>query len=345
MMTCMPGRQSLPLGRVLWQVAKGLAAAAILAAVAWTFYHALKDLDRSQYRWQPRWWVLSGVLYQLSMFPSVLFWTWAMRRLGQAPSLLAATRAYLVGTLGKYVPGKALVIIMRTALVRGPRVRISVAALTVVYETFICMATAAIWVVIILGVHYSEEEARLEGVLSGLGERTGLVGMMRLWQVLVVVGCVACLPAVPAVFSRLARGAVRPFQRDDAEPLPAVPAKFFPVGLFLESVTWAVSGLALWAAVNAVHEMPLTAEFWLRCTAYLGLATVIGFFTPVPAGLGVRELVLLALLTPEVGQGPAALVAPLLRFTWIVSEVVAVAILYPLGYRSSRQPTDHDVSK
>ncbi len=341
----MPWNRSLPLGQALWKAAKGIVAAGILAAVSWAFYQALRDLDRYDYVWQPGWLFLSGAFYLGSVCFSVIFWAWAMRRMGQQPGWLTATRAYLLGTLGKYVPGKALAILLRTALIRGPNVRISIAALTVVYETLIYMAAAAVWATFVFCWRYPAEKARLGPVLRAVEQKVGLPeSVLQLWQVLLLVSVAACLPTVPAVYRRLIHGVVRPFQRAEAAPLPALPAAAFPVGLALAGAAWALCGLGLWAAVQAVHDLPFTLQMWLDCTAYLGLATVIGFFTPVPAGLGVRELMLLALLTPELGQGPAALVALLLRLAWMASEIVAAAAVFPLARRvAASQHSDHDL--
>jgi uncharacterized membrane protein YbhN (UPF0104 family) len=316
--------------RRLWRAAKLLLTLGILGAVAWAFVPALRDLEKSEYQWQPGWLAVSGGIYIGSVLCSVIFWVWAMRRLGQAPRWLTAIRAYYVGTLGKYVPGKALAIVLRTGLVRGPNVRTGVAAVTVVYETLIYMAAAAVWAGVVLCSRYAAEEERLQTVIHKLSEQAGLAEALRLWHVLALVVAVACLPTIPPLYTRLIRGVVRPFQQAETAPLPSLPAVLFPGGLLIDGVAWAMSGLSLWAAVQAVYSVPLTATAWLECSAYLGLATVISFFTPVPAGLGIRELVLLALLMPQLGRGPAALVALLFRLTWIVSEVIAAGALYPL---------------
>jgi hypothetical protein len=56
---------------------------------------------------------------------------------------------------------------------------------------------------------------------------------------------------------------------------------------------------------------------------------VAGFVTPSPGGLGIREWILMELLTPSLGPGPAGIAAILLRVTWIVAELVAAGILWP----------------
>ncbi len=53
----------------------------------------------------------------------------------------------------------------------------------------------------------------------------------------------------------------------------------------------------------------------------------------LPGGLGVRELVLNALMVPEFGEVKALISAVLLRLAWLVTELVVSIILY-VGVRS-----------
>ena len=56
------------------------------------------------------------------MLPMWWFWYRTLQAFGQAPEGLSSLRAFFIGHLGKYVPGKAMVVVLRTALVRGARV-------------------------------------------------------------------------------------------------------------------------------------------------------------------------------------------------------------------------------
>ena len=40
---------------------------------------------------------------------------------GQRPGGMATVRAYYIGQLGKYVPGKAWALLLRSVLIRGPQ--------------------------------------------------------------------------------------------------------------------------------------------------------------------------------------------------------------------------------
>ena len=57
---------------------------------------------------------------------------------------LAGWRAYLISHLGKYVPGKALVVVMRVGLVVPSGARAATAAFATVYETLVMMAAGGL---------------------------------------------------------------------------------------------------------------------------------------------------------------------------------------------------------
>lgn len=299
-------------GRLIVAAKWGIALA-IMAAVAWVFVRVLGDLDRYEIAWNPAWLIAGGLLYVLGAGFSVAYWWWAMRSLGQRPGWFTVIRAYYIGHLGKYIPGKAMVIIIRTALVRGPEVRTAVAALTVAYEALTSMAAGALLGAILMALRQLESHDT------------------QLWHVLVLL-LVAVALALPKVFNPLVNRIVAPFRAADAAPLPRFRTSTLLGGLVLGGISWFWLGASLWTVVKAVHPGSFGPEKLLDCTAYLSIATVAGFFTPAPGGLGAREWVLMKLLAPELGEAPAALVALLLRLTWITSEVVFAAILYPLPW-------------
>ena len=69
----------------------------------------LKDVDF-------RWLLLSAGLYAFALLPATMVLSRALNALGSQLPLRKVAAAQLIGHLGKYVPGKAMVIIIRTAL-------------------------------------------------------------------------------------------------------------------------------------------------------------------------------------------------------------------------------------
>ena len=99
-----------------WPLVKGLLAVAILLAIGRRFYDDLCQLDIATFELRPVWLALSGALYLLALLPSAWFWYHLLHVFGDRPGLFRAVRAYFMGQMGKYVPGKALALILRGSL-------------------------------------------------------------------------------------------------------------------------------------------------------------------------------------------------------------------------------------
>ena len=298
---------------VVWAVRRNL-------LEAWGQWHA----GEQQWHFRPGWAVIAGTLYLLGLLPAAVFWYRALRVLGQDARFGKTMRAHLVGHLGKYVPGKAMVVIIRTALIRGPRVHTGVAAASVFLETLTMMAVGAFLAAPILALRIPGQTAKFWGA----------VGLML----------VAVLPTLPPVFKRLAR-AVGVGKSDPAvaEKIGRLGFGTLLTGWVLMALGWFILGLSYWATLRAmdiggldpIGELPLY-------TASVSFAVVAGFLLLVsPGGLGVREVALMIVMTeylrhlPDVKdpQATALASAALLRLVWLSAELLVAGVLYPLGMR------------
>src|SRR5262249_25155183 len=88
--------------------------------------------------------VQSGWLYLAGLGFSAAFWIGLTRSLGERLPVVAGVRAYYVSHLGKYVPGKAVALVVRTTLAAGAGCRPGIAVLTAVYETLTTMAAGSL---------------------------------------------------------------------------------------------------------------------------------------------------------------------------------------------------------
>src|ERR1700722_9076263 len=91
-----------------WPIVKGLLALVVLAAIAHKFYDDLRHPDLATLELRGGWLALSGGLYLVALLPSAWYWYHLMHIFGDRPRPLVALRAYFMGQMGKYVPGKAL---------------------------------------------------------------------------------------------------------------------------------------------------------------------------------------------------------------------------------------------
>lgn len=297
----------------------------ILALVAFGIYKTWQDAQAKfvEHRFSPadldgRWIAASCALYIAATLPCAWFWQQTLLAMGQRPRWWEALRAYYVGHLGKYVPGKALVVVIRAALVRSLRVDGAVAALAVFVETLTLMAVGAVIAAVILAIYgQSQDQQYLTVVAVGLGLCAGIPSAPPLFR---------------AVVARL------PYVKSHPGIAPAVEG--LKLGLMARgwvamTISWLLMGLSLWATLrgmSSVTEAPVDLIVHLPLlTACISLATVAGFMSLIPGGLGVRELVVTALLVPTFGEIAAIVSAVVMRLVSLVSEVLVSTILYFLA--------------
>src|SRR5262245_45219164 len=135
--------------RPWWPLVKLLVGVAILFYVGRRF---AQDLAQPELYAEPivAWWlVASGLLYLLGFGVPCLYWGWLLAKLGPRPEALPLARAYYVGQLGKYVPGKALSLLMRASYARSAGVSPGVAGMTAFYEVLVTMGSGALLATIV----------------------------------------------------------------------------------------------------------------------------------------------------------------------------------------------------
>jgi len=312
----------------LMKIAKWSFQAIVLALVAYGIWHtvaqSLTKFEAKQFSLtslRPGWLVISAALYLAASLPPWWFWHRVLESMGQQPSRYASLRAFYIGHLGKYVPGKAMVVVIRAALVRGPRVDTAVAATAVFVETLTTMAVGAVLAAVILAVKYHEQRELL-------------------W-IAVGLALVAGIPALPPIFRRIVT--MLRVQRASAALAAGLDGLRWPLmltGWVILAASWCVLGLSLWAALMSLPDPPaelldVRANLPLL-TLCVAFALVAGFVSLVPAGAGVREAVVIAVLVPAYGEIAALVAAILLRLVWLVAEAVISIILYAIRPSAAR---------
>jgi glycosyltransferase 2 family protein len=290
----------------------------ILALVAWGIWRtasgardefADKDIEWSELRFG--WLAVAMLFYFIGMLPSCIFWWQTLCAMGQQPTFRETMRAYFIGHLGKYVPGKALVIVIRTGMIRSDRVDTTVAATSVFVETLTLMAVGAV-------------------VAAGL-----LGTIIRTHPTFILLALVLAVLAGAPTYPPLFRRALRFLQVHRANPdidraIDGLDARLMGLGWLLISIGWLFYGLSLWAVTQAIpgsQVAPTLADLPLL-TASVALAMVAGFLSLIPGGIGVRELIVIPLLEPQFGPVVAIISAVLLRVCWMATELLVAGVLY-----------------
>ena len=106
-------------------------------------WNDLRDHSRS-FHFEPGWLIGAGLLYLAGLLACGRFFELILRSSPTPVRLFPALRAYLVSHLGKYVPGKAMVVVVRAGMVVPFGARASTAAIATFYETLVMMASGGL---------------------------------------------------------------------------------------------------------------------------------------------------------------------------------------------------------
>jgi uncharacterized membrane protein YbhN (UPF0104 family) len=302
---------------------------AALALVGWfvsgSVRGAVAELSQHEWHVNPLWLLAAGAIYALALVPMGWFWQRTLAALGCPMPFIFALFAYFMGHIGKYVPGKAMSVILRVAAVRKWVPSMRIALISTLLETLTMMAVGAC-----LAAAMSVFVLRLDWMYSVAA---------------VVFALATALPTLPPIARRLAMfGLNRSGQANGASntavkraPTPAEIATrlreidfgLLAQGWFAAAIGWLLQAVSLWATLRSIgiDRVSLVGDL-PTFVAAVSFAVVAGFASQIPAGLGVRDALLMQLLVPACGQTNSFIAAVLMRLIWLMSELAACGILY-----------------
>ncbi|MHB1561003.1 MAG: lysylphosphatidylglycerol synthase domain-containing protein [Isosphaeraceae bacterium] len=326
------------MARPLWKrttiaAVKAIVAIVVLWAVGRHVWRTWDDLakHRVTIQLEPIWLAASGLLYLAGLSACGMFY-WRILHDSATPIATApALRAYLVSHLGKYVPGKAMVVVMRAGMSVPFGARGATAAIATFYETLVMMAAGGL--VAAAGFALAGGSGRVAFVMPGWGPVS--LPLYRLAAISGLgLGLAFLVVVAPPIFTRLVGWVSLPIPGVGPEALPRLSGGLLARGLGWSSLGWLLLGLSQIAVIRALGGRTaaegLPVGLAGAVVAAVALATLAGFVVAVlPGGLGVREGVLMAVLSPALGHDRAIVAALSLRLVWVAAELVAAAILVP----------------
>lgn len=271
----------------------------------------------------PAWLVAALVVSLAGWTFSLVYWNALLRRAGDTIRWRDVMRAYFVGHLGKYVPGKALSLVMRAMLLKGRGGRASTTVLTSTEETLATMAVGSClvavlgpWLLDVVPPQYSLPRLETTHARWLCAALAAVCSIMPFHVFSLVMARLAVRLTTPAAQAPLAELGNRPGLAESARTL-----------LWL-SCGWWLQGLSLGLCI-AAQSGTLNWNQWPLWTGAVTLATVGGFVAVfAPAGLFVREAAIVALLSSQIGEEQALVAAVLLRGVNLAGEILAAGALY-----------------
>lgn len=272
---------------------------------------------------------VASLIYMASYMVSARAWQLSILSLSGAVSYLGAARMLMLSQFAKYLPGNVGHHVGRVLLARNAGLSKEVIVASMFIDTaLVVMAGAAC---------STPALALLQTVLEGRG--------VDGFKTVVLVICVFAL--------LLAASATIPYVRSKIRGLSSL-LTTPKIGLLAKA--WAchclnfILGVAvlylLMDAVTVATEPSPTASRFPEVLGVYATAWLLGFLMPgAPAGLGVREVVLLLGLTPLVG-GPAAMAtAALLRLVTTAGDGIAFLVGVGLRRGHKQLPSSRDTGK
>ena len=322
--------------RRLWPVLKWLMFALVIAFVGRRAWLLWRDGDVGSVTVHWPWLLAAFGLYGVGWLPSVWYWHQLIHRFGGTSGRWDVAHAYFAGHLGKYIPGKASVLLIRAGMLAERGCRPGVAALTSTYETLTYMGVGLAVGLALAPLVWRQIVVDLPAFIRPVFERPLVFGAV------VVAVCVLLVPAVAKILGLIARRLTPPavsvgeIERGEArvgtesQPmLIEIPASFLQGWSFMFVAAWLFHGLSLGCTLRAVGVATSLSD-WLVWTGDIWTASFLGFVAVfTPGGLGVREAALIELLKSQPGISPsqAVAVSVLLRGTWLAAEIFVTLAL------------------
>lgn len=249
----------------------------------------------------------SGLLAMLPPLLSMLGWRVLLADLGSPVAPGPAAGMFFVGQLGKYVPGAVWSVVAQAeigARLHIPRRRTAVGGL-------IAVGMAAV-TGIVVGLP-------VVPLVLGPGEIAG-----SSWTVVVVL-LLAVLVLWPRLLNTVIWLLLRLLRRDPLDARLSRAGVARAVGWFV--LAWLAAGCQVWVLSHELASDAEPTELLLVAVSGFALASAAGILSVVlPAGVGVRDGVLVLALSAVMPVAAATAVAVLVRFLTVVADVVWAAV-------------------
>lgn len=313
----------------LFKITGGLAALIVAVLFAAHVVRSLQGYDLSLYA-TPRAAFAIGlatIIWALTVFLMTLAWRVMLANLGIHRSWRELFGIVGISQFGKYVPGHIAQYAGRAGMSLKRKMPASPVATTMIAENLLLIVTA-----IMVGV--------CTGIASHVGLRVihhhtpQLVLVVALLAV-AIVGMLSFRRLAPAILDKFAPHLASAVENARLPDRPSLMRAFCIYCTFQIALGTTLAVLAILLLPGASHD------YWLLLAAF-ALAWVVGFVTPgSPAGLGVREGLLLLMLAPVYTTATAGVLIIALRIATTLGDVlvlVAGIVVLPKPVHAIRNP-------
>ena len=254
---------------------------------------------------------LAIVLYCTVVIIGGLIWHYMLVSIGEKKKFKIVMRIFLLSQIGKYIPGNIGQYVGRIALAKRQGLRISPVILTMIMEAGWTVCAGGIISLIALFTIKSEISVLIDKSLQD-------------WKIVAAVVVSLSIPVFAVLVWQWIIRRVSPRFKTDNLRIPSIKV------LMVVFSCYALSFVLLGAAMNAIGFglFHISGTNLLTLTGITTVAWLAGFLTPgAPAGLGVREAVIVALCDPLFGGGPAIGLSVGFRLVSLLGDGILFALV------------------
>jgi uncharacterized membrane protein YbhN (UPF0104 family) len=261
---------------------------------------------------------LGTILLVMSYFIQVGIWHLITLKIGIALPPRETLSTWFYSQLGKYLPGKVWLIIGRFYLYDSKGRGRQEISLALYFETVTLLMAAGLISLI---------------TLAPMGTH-GILPRGEWIPILFLALGLFCLILHPRVLEKIINPALNLLGKDPLRLSISYPDILWM--LLLNCLNWGVGGLGFYFFIDSIF--PVTPGTLLFLTGALALASTLGVLAVfAPGGLGVREGVLVYLLSHIMPEGVSVVLSILTRLWMTVIELGLVGMIYLYDYFGARQ--------
>ena len=295
----------------------------IFGYLAVDVYHSIIQINARHFFLNIRFGLLflSILILSLQIFSSAALWSLIAKRLQNEAAFFDFLTAYNLSLLAKYLPGGIWNLVGRAVFLQKKGISLAVVSSSIIYEFLFLLASSA----------------TIGGFL--LYE----YNVVPTWTILLIYICMLFFLFWPNTVIVIMNKALVFFDR---KPISCSLSRKDVLIIYLSFVLmWGLYGLAFLLLIQSTNLE--YAQSFLQLVAILASSWVIGYLSPTPGGIGVREGLMTLLFEKTSLASSAGLISVISRIWFICAEVLTICIFLILmvikNFRNRRRSDEQGI--
>jgi glycosyltransferase 2 family protein len=302
---------------------------ALAVIIGWKLHAAWVDVENKHLVIHWPWGLVVLAGFTGSMLTSSLVWRFLAAKMGDHSPTIPLLASYTYSQMGKYIPGKVVLLLMRVERTAPFGMAPSTCTLSTLLENALYMISGGL-----VGM------SAIVFIARGIDNPQTRI---LLWPVSILAVLLMIAACSPPIFYGLVNRILRKMQKPEVPPKRRLAAPTLALAVIAFIPCWICGGLALWGSVQCVSPVPVPlADCWWFAGAY-ALSVIIGMASLLPGGAGIREAALGAAAVLQftalgVPHNQAVLLATAVAILQRLFQLIVEMLLGLSGLLLSRKP-------